>query len=125
MKNTTLLKIELLMSERGWSLYKLAKESDVPYSSLRNLFHRNTEPTITTLRKICKGLNITLAEFFVNEANLSENNLSKNQELILKFNSLKPAELQSLGIPYALFQFLSDAKNTSRNEPESVFGGSF
>ena len=37
-KNITLMKLELLMNERNWSVYKLAKESDIPYSSLNNLF---------------------------------------------------------------------------------------
>ncbi len=55
-KNTTLMKLELLMQQRNWSVYRLAKESDMPCSSLNNLFQRNTEPTLPTLRKICAGL---------------------------------------------------------------------
>ena len=53
--NDTLMKIQKLMNERNWSLYKLAKESDIPYSSLNSLFLKNNQPTLSTLEKICKG----------------------------------------------------------------------
>ena len=33
----------------------LAKESDIPYSSLNSLFLKNNQPTLSTLEKICKG----------------------------------------------------------------------
>ena len=63
-KNITLLKLETLLQEKDWTIYKLSKESGIPYSSLNNLFLRNTEPTLPTLRKICIGLGITLSDFF-------------------------------------------------------------
>ena len=66
-KNETLLKIEKLLKERNWSIYRLSKESEVPFSSLNNLFSRNNEPSLPNLRKICKGFNITLSEFFSDE----------------------------------------------------------
>ena len=65
--NESVKRILQLMKERGWSLYKLAKESGITYSSLSNLLHRNTEPTLSTLRNLCNGLGITLSEFFSNE----------------------------------------------------------
>ena len=58
-KNITLLKLETLLQEKDWTIYKLSKESGIPYSSLNNLFLRNTEPSLPTLRKICIGLGIT------------------------------------------------------------------
>lgn len=64
MNNDILLKINSLCEERNWSLYRLAKESDIPYSSLNNMFSRNTQPTIHTLEKMCLGLGITMSEFF-------------------------------------------------------------
>lgn len=62
--NSTLIRIRELCKQRGWSLYKLAKESDISYSSLNNIFIRNTQPTIPTLEKICEGFKIPLSEFF-------------------------------------------------------------
>lgn len=62
--NYTLDKIKKLCQAKGWSVYRLAKESDIPYSSLNNIFARNTQPTIPTLMSICKGFGITMSEFF-------------------------------------------------------------
>ena len=56
-----------LMQERHWSYYKLAKESGISWSTLRNMFDRGTEPTIPTLEAICKGLNISLEELLLGE----------------------------------------------------------
>lgn len=66
-QNTTLLRIEKIMAEKQWTVYRLAKESDIPYSSLNNLFQRNTEPTLPTLRKICTGFGISMSDFFSDE----------------------------------------------------------
>lgn len=62
--NPVLDKIRKHCEVRGISTYKLAKLSDIPYSSLNNIFVRNTQPTVPTLSKICSGLGITLSEFF-------------------------------------------------------------
>lgn len=62
--NKVLLRIQELLADRDWSIYKLAKESEIPYSSLNNIFIRDTCPTIISLEKICKGFDITLSEFF-------------------------------------------------------------
>lgn len=52
------------MDERGWTIYKVAKEADIPWSTVRNMFKRNTEPSIGTLEAICKGMGMTLPQFF-------------------------------------------------------------
>ncbi len=62
--NKTLTKITKLMEERNWSFYKLAKESNIPYSSLNSMFQKNNQPTLSTLEKICHGFHISMAEFF-------------------------------------------------------------
>lgn len=63
-QNYVLIRIQELLDERNWSLYKLAKASNIPYSSLNSLFQKNNQPTISTLEKICSGFHITLAQFF-------------------------------------------------------------
>ena len=57
-------RLQQLMDERGWTIYRLAKEADIPWSTLRNVFKRDTEPSIATLECICKGMGITLPQFF-------------------------------------------------------------
>lgn len=93
--NSTLIRIQELCKQRGWSLYKLAKESDIAYSSLNNIFLRNTQPTIPTLEKICNGFGIKLSEFFADSISTTthsivlsddEENLIKNYRSISKDN---------------------------------------
>ena len=100
--NITLMKLELLMNERKWSIYKLAKESDIPYSSLNNLFQRNTEPTLPTLRKICAGLGISLSDFFSDETLSTIPEYSNDErKLISLYQSLKTSEKKLL-MTYAM-----------------------
>ena len=57
-------RLQQLMDERQWTIYKVAKEADIPWSTVRNMFKRNTEPSIGTLEAICKGMGMTLPQFF-------------------------------------------------------------
>ncbi len=57
-------RVQQLMDERGWTIYKVAKEADIPWSTVRNMFKRNTEPSIATLESICRGMGMTLPQFF-------------------------------------------------------------
>lgn len=57
-------KIDKIMKDRGWSAYRLSKESGVPEATIGNMFRRNTVPTIPTLEAICRGFGITLSQFF-------------------------------------------------------------
>ena len=59
-----LQRLNRLMDERGWSVYRLAKNCGLSESTLANVFKRNTVPTITTLERICDGFGITLSQFF-------------------------------------------------------------
>lgn len=60
-------RIKKLMSERGWTEYKLAKETHLSQSTIANIFRRNNAPTIPTIEAICKTFGITMAQFFADE----------------------------------------------------------
>lgn len=68
----TLQRIQQLMEQRGWTEYRLAKESDLPLSTVTNMFRRKTAPTIPTLETICAGFGISLSQFFAQEEHLVE-----------------------------------------------------
>lgn len=53
-----------ICKQRNLSIYRLAKMSDMPYSSLNNMIKHRHVPTIYNLMKICNGLNISLSQFF-------------------------------------------------------------
>ncbi len=84
-------RIEELAKKKHLSLYRLAKNAEMPYSSLNNIMHRRTCPTIGTIEKLCKGLNITLSEFFDFQSYpLSDTSLSPEEdELLNKYRNLK------------------------------------
>lgn len=61
--NSILQRIENMCNKLAWSKYRLAKESHLPYSSVRNMFSRGSTPSIQNLEKICRGFGISVNEF--------------------------------------------------------------
>lgn len=101
--NDILKRITSLMNTRNWTLYKLAKESDIPYSSLNSMFQKNNQPTISTLEKICKAFNITMSEFFSNtplNKKIKQDFSKVELELIQTFQNLSKSN-QKLLIDFA------------------------
>lgn len=57
-----------LLGEKGMSVHKLAMESAVAPSSIKNiLYGKSQNPGIVTIKMLCDGLGITLIEFFDTE----------------------------------------------------------
>ena len=62
-------RIDEYLFSRGITLYKLAKDAELPIATLQNLYRGNTKsPTLAVIYKICIGLNISVSEFL--ESNL-------------------------------------------------------
>ena len=54
-----------LCNKKRWSYNSLANYSGVPSSTLKNIISGKSEnPGITTIKKLCDGLEMTLGEFF-------------------------------------------------------------
>lgn len=63
------LRILELCNEKNISVNKLATISGITQSTLNNIVSgRNNSTTISTIKKICDGLDITVQEFFSSEA---------------------------------------------------------
>ena len=59
------IRIEQLCSERNITLNKLAIISGITQSTLNNIISgRNKSTTISTIKKICDGIEISIIEFF-------------------------------------------------------------
>lgn len=86
-------RLRQLMSERGWTAYRLAKESGLSESTLANIFKRNTVPSISTLEAVCAAFGISLAQFFA-EQDLVELT-PELKELFDNWVSLTPEQKQA------------------------------
>ena len=64
----TMGRVNELIAERDLSLYKLAQMSGVSYSTLKNTVQRNGQLTVDTIERICIGLEISMSDFFAEEA---------------------------------------------------------
>jgi len=66
---TVIHRIEELCQERGITVNALSYISGVSNSTIRGIFYkRSTNPGVVTIKKLCDGLGITLAQFFDTEA---------------------------------------------------------
>ena len=57
-------RIDKLRTERGWTVYRLAKESGLSESTVSKWFSNDIVPTIPVLEQICEAFNISLSIFF-------------------------------------------------------------
>lgn len=61
-------RIEELAFEKGINFCRLAGVSGIPYSTMKSIiYNQSKNPGITTIKKICDGLDITITEFFDTE----------------------------------------------------------
>ena len=86
-------RIKYLAGKRGWTEYRLVKESHLPASTIANIYHRNTVPSIATLEAICDALGITLSQFFSDDEMVF---LSSDQKELLDQWSRLSKEQRSL-----------------------------
>ena len=57
-----------LCRERKITINKLSTICGLTQSTLNNIMHREkSKPTVATVKKICDGLEITMAQFFTSE----------------------------------------------------------
>lgn len=91
----TIKRITQLRDERGWSNYRLAKESNISQTTLRNLYNRNTLPSIPTLEAICGGFGITLSQFFAEGKEAVELN-DEQLEMLNMWNTLDKEQKAAL-----------------------------
>lgn len=89
---SVLERIEALMKQRNWSVYRLAKESGLSQSTLSHVFRKDSEPTISTLETICNTFGISLSQFFSdgNVVSLTD----EQQDLLSRWSALGEEQKQ-------------------------------
>ena len=121
MKEEYVLKrVTQLREERNWTLYRLAKEADISYSTLSNTFHRNNVPSVSTLMRICEGFGITLSEFFDEGGTMAKQLTVSDQKLLADFHRL-PRNDKNLVTAYmqGLLRVAAVQESEEEAQPES------
>ena len=75
-------RLKELMEERDLNINSLSKKSGVPWNTIKNFYVRKTVPNVITIAQLCKGLGITLAQFFDVEGKTI--NLTAEQQYFLQ-----------------------------------------
>lgn len=87
-------KIDEIRVQRGWTFYKLAKESGLTQQTFTKWMEGKTTPTISALKSVCDAFGITLSNFF------AENNLVEStpeiKAILDNWNYLTKGEQQSI-----------------------------
>lgn len=105
--NKVLQRIDSICQQKCISKYKLAKDSNIPYTTIANAFRNDTMPTILTLENICNGLGVTMSQFF-NENESRNTILTNDQKRVLDMLELLDRNGQEKVISY--MQGLIDGK---------------
>ncbi|MBU2703781.1 transcriptional regulator with XRE-family HTH domain [Sporomusaceae bacterium BoRhaA] len=83
-----------LCDQKDISVNKLAALSDMTQSTLADIVKgKNVSPKVSTIEKICKGLDISLADFFTYESDLTTAHHNENELDNLPENIRKEIEL--------------------------------
>lgn len=57
-------KIQAERMKRNWTEYQLSKNSGLTQSTISSWYRDDRQPSVASLEKICRGLGISLSEFF-------------------------------------------------------------
>ena len=95
-----------LCKARSWSLYRLAHEADMPYSSLSTVLYKTVSPSLVSIEKICSGFGITLSQFFSEENELAKLTVDERECLLY----WKQVDSDDKRLVFAYMQALVDSK---------------
>ena len=63
-RENVIARIDQLLSESGMTDYQLTTAGELSSGTLSNIRSRKSSPTVDTMAQICKGLDISMSEFF-------------------------------------------------------------
>ena len=108
--------LDRLCKERNISWYALARKAGMQDSSVRNMFQKGTTPTFYNLEKMCKGLGITVPQFFA-QSELFEN-FTEDQKEMMKLYTQANEKNRQLMLMYA--RTLIEATQKAKKETEEI-----
>lgn len=93
-------RISQLAKERGWSYYRLAKKAGIPQSTLCTILHSPNTPSLSTITKLCNGMEISLAQFFAVGEHAFDRPLTEAETECLRIFGSLPPEKRELVFAY-------------------------
>lgn len=84
-------KIDALRTERGWTIYELAKRASVSQTAIRHWRDGNVSPSLALLESICSAFDISLISFLSDEEDMAE-----NRELLKLWNGLSSNQQKNI-----------------------------
>jgi len=88
-------KVKRLQKARGWSNAQLAKNAELPPTTIQNLYTRNNQPSFPTLQALCTAFGITIAQFF-SDSNVPLDLTPEQAHLLEHWNSLTDEQKKAL-----------------------------
>lgn len=76
---------------RNWTEYQLAQKSGIPQSTISTWYRKKMLPTLSSLDKICRAFDMTMAQFLSENDGLTEITLDQ-RELLDKWELLTPIQ---------------------------------
>ncbi len=88
-------KVDALRSEKGWTIYELAKKASIAPTTIYNWRDRESSPSLYLLEAICSAFEISVIDFLLNEDELMA--LTEEQkEVIRLWNTLSAEKKKSI-----------------------------
>lgn len=76
---------------RNWTEYQLAQQSGIPQSTISTWYRKKMLPTLSSLDKICRAFDVTMAQFLCENDGLTE--ITPDQRALLdKWELLSPTQ---------------------------------
>lgn len=91
-----LSRITVLREQKGWSVYKLAKLSGIPQSTIATWYQKNLCPPIDKIEILCDTFGISLTEFFSDGSTIE--NVHGANELLPKWILLNQKQKKAIMI---------------------------
>ena len=87
-------RLKKLMEEREMNVYAVAQASGLSWQTVKNIFTLTSNPSVGTLQKICRGLGVTMSQFFATEEDGNIITLTAEQQHVIDRWNAMPADKQ-------------------------------
>ena len=88
-------RIDVLRVSQSYSIYELSQKANISENTLKGIFKKKGFPNVYTLLRLCNALEISLADFFLMDAECNPLN-NHEIELLTCYRSIHPPAKKAL-----------------------------